>query len=204
VPQARAAATIMGEMHRALEDFPLERPNSLGADAWAPLLARCGHDLDAIRPGLYDRLSRALDAVLPLWDRAAPRSVIHADLFPDNVLTLGDRVTGIIDFYFACSDVRLYDLAVMHGSWCFDAKGEHYDSAIGEALLQGYAAGFGLADGDRTALPVLAMGGCIRFALTRAWDWLNTPADALVVRKDPLAYVRRLDHYAQHGTALFR
>ena len=204
VAQARAAARMMGEMHRALADFPLERPNSLGVDAWAPLLGRCGHDLDAIRPGLYDRISVALEDVLPRWDRTASRSVIHADLFPDNVLTLGDRVTGIIDFYFACSDVRLYDLAVMHGSWCFDTNGERYDAAISGALLDGYAAGFGLSDADRAALPVLAMGGCIRFALTRAWDWLNTPADALVTRKDPLAYVRRLDFYAQQGAALFR
>ena len=194
----------MGEMHHALADFPLERPNSLGVDGWAPLFGRCGQDLDTIRPGLYDRIASALDDVLPRWDRAAPRSVIHADLFPDNVLTLGDSVTGIIDFYFACSDVRLYDLAVMHGSWCFDARGEAYDAATSQALLQGYAAGFGLSANDREALPVLAMGGCIRFALTRAWDWLNTPPDALVTRKDPLAYVRRLDFYAQHGVALFR
>jgi homoserine kinase type II len=108
-------------------------------------------------------------------------------------------VTGLIDFYFACTDLRLYDLAIMHTAWSFDATGGRYDAAIGDALLAGYEASFGLSATDRAVLPVLAQGACIRFALTRAWDWLNTPADALVTRKDPLAYTRRLAHYRAAG-----
>ena len=130
-----------------------------------------------------------------------PTSAIHADLFPDNVLMLGDRVTGLIDFYFACTDIRAYDLAVMHTSWMFDARGENPDAAIGRGLLDGYIAAHPLSDAERAALPVLARGACIRFLLSRAWDWLHTPADALVTRKDPLAYLRRLDWYEANPDA---
>ena len=201
--QAHAAGTALGLMHAALADFTGGRPNALGVASWAPLLARCGRDLDRIDPGLHDTLAHALDEVLPRWDAGGATSVIHADLFPDNVLMLEDRVGGLIDFYFACTDLRLYDLAIMHGAWSFDAAGMHHDEAVGRALLDGYAQSFGLTSADRAQLPTLAMGGCIRFALTRAWDWLNPPADALVTRKDPLAYTRRLAFYRQAGAAPF-
>ena len=108
---------------------------------------------------------------------------------------LGDRVTGLIDFYFACTDIRAYDLAVMHGSWAFDAAGNPLHPAVGAALVEGFDATSPLSRAERDALPILARGACIRFLLTRAWDWLNTPPDALVTRKDPLAYLRRLDAY---------
>ena len=200
---AHAAALAMATMHRALADFMLERPNALGHQAWAPLFDRCGTDLDTIDPGLRATLARSLGQVLPAWPRHGDRLVIHADLFPDNVLMRGDDVTGLIDFYFACTDLRLYDLAIMHSAWAFDPSGTQFRADVGGALLKGYAAGFPLGDGDRAILSTLAMGACIRFALTRAWDWLNTPADALVTRKDPLAYTRRLHFYAEHGATVF-
>ena len=174
--QAHATGTMLGRMHAALADFGPTRPN---------------HELAA-----------ALDHVERGWPQDGGRCVIHADLFPDNVLMLGNRVTGLIDFYFACTDLRLYDLAVAHTSWSFDGGGR-YEAPVGRALLDGYADAFGLSADDRAQLPVLAMGACIRFALTRAWDWINTPADALVTRKDPLAYTRRLAFYRTAGQDLF-
>ena len=194
--QARAAGAALGRMHAGLEDFTLERPNSLGVDSWRPLLDRCGRDLERIAPGLQRDLSLAHDGVLAGWPTDdLPRAAIHADLFPDNVLMRGDRVAGLIDFYFACTDTRAYDLAVMHSAWAFDTTGTPAAPAIGRSLLDGYQAAFGLSERERAFLSVLAKGACLRFALTRAWDWLNTPADALVTRKDPLAYLRRLHFY---------
>ncbi len=201
--QARAAGAAMGTMHRALGDFTGERPNALGVASWVPLFKRCGRDLNRIDPGLERALASGIDDVVPFWNADGPTCVIHADLFPDNVLMLGDDVTGLIDFYFACTDLRLYDLAIMHTAWSFGLDGANYDAAVGQALLQGYADAFGLSADERAQLPVLAMGACLRFALTRAWDWLNTPADALVTRKDPLAYTRRLAFYQAHGAAAF-
>ena len=193
--QARAGGAALGRLHRATADFARTRPNDLGVAAWRPLLERCGTGIDAIDPGLSDTLAGALAHVEAAWPADGNACVIHADLFPDNVLMLGDEVTGLIDFYFACTDLRLYDLAVMHSAWSFDSGGTAYDAGVGDALLAGYGEAFPLSADDRAVLPVLARGACIRFALTRAWDWLNTPADALVTRKDPLAYVRRLQRY---------
>jgi homoserine kinase type II len=193
--QARAAAAALGALHRDLGDFAGTRPNTLGVASWRPLLERCGSALDGIAPGLFAQIDTALATVEAQWPHDLPRAAIHADLFPDNVLMLGDRVTGLIDFYFACTEIRAYDLAVMHGSWAFDAAGMPLDPAVGTALIEGYTDSFSLSAAERAALPVLACGACIRFLLTRAWDWLNTPADALVTRKDPLAYLRRLEAY---------
>jgi homoserine kinase type II len=193
--QARAAAAALGALHRDLGDFAGTRPNTLGVASWRPLLERCGSALDGIAPGLFAQIDTALATVEAQWPHDLPRAAIHADLFPDNVLMLGDRVTGLIDFYFACTEIRAYDLAVMHGSWAFDAAGKPLDPAVGTALIEGYTDSFSLSAAERAALPVLACGACIRFLLTRAWDWLNTPADALVTRKDPLAYLRRLEAY---------
>ncbi|MCD2324661.1 homoserine kinase [Sphingomonas sp. IC-56] len=201
--QAEAAGAALGTMHAALSDFGLDRPNTMGVDSWQAQFDRCGRDLDAIEAGLFDRVGRALDRMLARWPRDLPVSAIHADLFPDNVLMLGDTVTGLIDFYFACTDLRAYDLAVTHGAWAFDGSGRSFSPEIGTALLRGYERSQKLSAAERAALPTLAEGAALRFVLSRAWDWLNTPADALVTRKDPLAYLRRLDFYAAKGDALF-
>jgi homoserine kinase type II len=199
--QALAAGCALGGVHAAVADFEPTRANSMGIAQWRPLLERCGRDMDAIRTGLFDRVAAALDAVERDWPRDLPVGAIHADLFPDNVLMLGDEVTGLIDFYFACTDIRAYDVAVMHTSWTFNARGLNPSAGVGAALLDGYDRSFGLSAAERAALPVLARGACIRFLLSRAWDWLNTPADALVMRKDPLAYLARLDWYVANERA---
>lgn len=201
--QARAAAVALGRMHQGLADFTETRANRLGVAGWRPLLDRCGSDLDRIAPGLFERIDGALAGVERDWPIGLPVAAIHADLFPDNVLMLGERITGLIDFYFACTEIRAYDLAVMHSSWAFDGAGAANDAAVGRAIVAGYDSAFPLLPGERAALPVLAKGACIRFLLTRAWDWLNTPADALVTRKDPLAYLRRLEVYDTHAATLF-
>lgn len=195
IAQATNAGGALGRMHTALTDFPLVRENTMGFDHWPALYDRCGRALDEIRPGLYDDLGFQLDDVSSRWQSDLPTSTIHADLFPDNVLVRGDEVSGLIDFYFACTDIRAYDLAVMHTAWCFDGSGIVPDWTIGDALIAGYERAMPLEAAERAELGNLARGACIRFLLSRAWDWLNTPADALVTRKDPLAYWRRLEAY---------
>jgi homoserine kinase type II len=201
--QAHAAGSALGQMHGAVAEFALDRTNSMGSQTWRAQLARCGRELDTIEPGLFDRVDEALDRVLDRWPQHLPKSAVHADLFPDNVLMLGDEVTGLIDFYFASTDIRAYDLAVMHGAWAFDATGREYHPPVGRALINGYLHSFGLSEEERAALPVLAQGAALRFLLSRAWDWLNTPADAMVTRKDPLAYLRRYDFYRTMEAGLF-
>ena len=157
-----------------------------------------GHDRDP-RP----IAQHELDHLEARWPKDLPPGVIHADLFPDNVLMLGDAVSGMIDFYFACNEAMAYDLAVTHAAWSFDRRGSNFAPAIGAALIDGYDAVRPLQDDERAALPVLAQGACLRFVASRAEDWLDTPADALVTRKDPMDYVRRLNFYAEAGQGAF-
>jgi homoserine kinase type II len=166
------------------------------------LVEACGHDgMASIDPALAELVERELPLLEAGWPAALPRSVIHADLFPDNVLMLGERVTGLIDFYFACTDLAAYDIAVTHAAWCFDAEGRNYNPEISAALLAGYESLRPLSGDERAALPVLARTAALRFTMSRAYDWLNTPADALVTRKSPSAFARRLEFYADPGHA---
>lgn len=194
--QANAVGHALGTMHGALADFEGQRPNSLGPEGWYALAERCGDALDRIKPGLKGRVEQECAFLCAHWPAHLPQSVIHADLFPDNVLMVGDTVGAIIDFYFACTEIRAWDVAVTHAAWSFESNGTGYNATVGDAILAGYDTSFGLSEAERTAFPILARGACLRFLLTRAWDWLNTPADAIVTRKDPLAFLNRLEHYA--------
>ena len=194
--QAAAVGEALARMHAALADFTPTRANALGPAGWFALADKCGDDLDRIAPGLKHRVAEECAFIRAQWPQGLPIGAIHADLFPDNVLMVGEQVGALIDFTFACTEVRAWDLAVTHAAWSFDASGAVHDAGVGDALLAGYDAAFGRSTAERAAFTVLARGACLRFLLTRAWDWLNTPADALVVRKDPLAFLRRLDFYA--------
>ena len=199
--QACAAGAALGSLHKAAQGFAGERRNALDKAGWHALAARCGTDLDQIQPGLAQRVADELAWLDAHWPRDLPHSVIHADLFPDNVLMLGDEVTGLIDFYFSCTDIRAYDLAVTHSAWCFSNDGATWFGERAAALGAGYAEAHGLTEAERAAFPALCRGAALRFLLTRAYDWINTPADALVTRKDPLAYLRRLNFYAKADPA---
>lgn len=195
--QARNVGAALGAMHAALADFPLSRANGLGLAGWHELAKRCGPaGLEAITPGLAARIAHELAWLDHHWPRGLPQGVVHGDLFPDNVLMRGDEVGGLIDFYFAATEVRSWDLAVTHAAWSFSADGSCYDAAIGDAIIAGYDSVLDRSDAEHSAFLALARGACLRFLLTRAFDWVNTPPGALVVRKDPLAFLRRLDHYA--------
>lgn len=200
--QARAVGAALAQIHLAAADFPGRRANSLTLPDWVALAEACGAEgLHGIAAGLDRLVADELRHLARAWPRELPHSVIHADLFPDNVLMLGDRVTGLIDFYFACYDITAYDLAVTHAAWCFSNDGKCFDPALSEALLSGYEGVRPLLPEERAALPVLARGAAMRFLMTRAYDWMNTPADAMVTRKDPLAFARRLEFYADPANA---
>jgi homoserine kinase type II len=195
--QARAVGSALAQLHLAAADFPGSRANTMGLAEWQRLAAACGAEgLARIDPALPELVGRELEVLAREWPTDLPRSVIHADLFTDNVLMLGDRVSALIDFYFACTDITAYDVAVTHAEWCFDPSGQRFDPALSAALLAGYDAVRPLSANERAALPVLARGAALRFVMSRAWDWLNTPPGALVTPKDPMAFARRLQFYA--------
>lgn len=198
--QCEAAGAALGAMHRALEGYAGARENSMGHRHWRGVAEATG-DLDQVLPGLQAVVDTELAWLDANWPTDLPAHVIHADLFPDNVLMLGDRVTGLIDFYFAASDFRAYDLVITHASWAFSADGRHCDPARAQALMRGYASQVTLTAAEVAALPLLARGASLRFLLTRAHDWVHTPADALVTRKDPSPFLARLQCYSAADAA---
>jgi homoserine kinase type II len=186
-----ALGRAMAELHRAGADFPLRRVNALSVESWPGLFAAAGERADRVAPGLSGLVTEELTWLAARWPRGLPEGAIHADLFPDNVFFLGDRLSGIIDFYFACTDALSYDLAVCLNAWCFAADGA-FDAARGRALLAGYRAVRPLSRPEVEALPTLARGAALRFMLTRLVDWLNVPPGALVRPKDPREYLAKL------------
>lgn len=201
--QARAVGAALAQVHLAARDFAQHRADRLTPAANLETLRRCGAErLAAIHPELPAACALAQD-VAARWPGHLPRSIIHSDLFPDNVLMLGERVTGFIDFYFACDGMMAYDLAVTHAAWSFDLAGGRLSAPIGAALLEGYERVRPLDRAERAALPLLAEGACLRFTASRAEDWLEPPAGAQVTRKDPMAFLRRWQCYRELGAALF-
>ena len=183
--------TALAQLHLAGTGYAPTRANALGPASWAPLLARSGARADEVQPGLATELASALDRIVATWPGNLPHGHIHADLFPDNVFFLDGRLSGLIDFYFAATDLLAYDLAVCLNAWCFEPDFS-FNVTSARALLAAYDAVRHLSDAERAALPVLCQGAALRFLLTRLYDWLNTPPGALVTRKDPVEYLRRL------------
>lgn len=181
----------LARLHLAADGFPLSRPNALGVSDWRILFEKIRNHADDIAPGLKSLIHDELMLIDSAWPEDLPRGIIHADLFPDNVFFLGDRLSGLIDFYFACNDALAYDLAICLNAWCFE-KDYSFNVTKGRALLEGYDSERRLSPAERAAMPLLARGAAIRFLLTRSYDWLNRPANALVTPHNPLDYVRRL------------
>jgi homoserine kinase type II len=197
----RPLGDALARLHLAGLSYAPVRANALGPEAWQPLLEKCRARADEVQPGLAAELEVACARILGAWPGvdALPRGQIHADLFPDNVFFLGPRLSGLIDFYFACTDFLAYDIAICLNAWCFEADFA-FNATRARALLAGYGAIRPLTPAERAALPVLAQGAALRFLLTRLFDWLNTPPGALVTRKSPLDYVKRLRfHLATQG-----
>jgi homoserine kinase type II len=191
LPQCLAIGAALARMHRALEGFELTRANALGPQGWEALIRPRLAAAEYLRPGLAASVERDLDEVRARWPDDLPRGAIHADLFPDNALFVGERLSGVIDFYFACTDFLSYDLAVCLNAWCFEDE-RVYDAEKGRALIAGYESERPLSGVERAALPTLARGAALRFFATRLADWAETPAGALVKPKKPLEYADKL------------
>ena len=193
-PSAGHCATVgrgLAQLHLAGRDFPAKRANALSVGGWRALYEGVAWRCDDVQPGLRDTIARELAHLEAVWPRDLPHGVIHADLFPDNVFFLGNELSGLIDFYFACTDTLAYDVAICLNAWCFETD-HSYNVTKGRGLLQAYANARPLTQAELDALPLLARGAALRFLLTRLVDWLDVPPGALVRPKDPLEYFRKL------------
>jgi homoserine kinase type II len=181
----------LAQLHLAGKDFAIRRPNALSVAGWGPLFDGSRRHADEVSPGLAAELAAEIDFFNANWPKDLPGGVIHADLFPDNVFFLHDKLSGLIDFYFACNDFLAYDVAVCLNAWCFEPD-RSCNVTKARALISASDEVRPLSAAERAALPVLARGAALRFLLTRLYDWIHTPSTALVSRKDPLEYLARL------------
>jgi homoserine kinase type II len=195
-----AVGEALAQLHLAGADFAMTRRNGLSVEGWRPLFETAGPRADKVQAGLREAIAAELIRLERDWPRDLPQGVIHADLFPDNVFFLGDRLSGLIDFYFACTDALAYDVAVCLNAWCFESD-HSYNMTKGRALLYGYMRKRALSAPEIAALPILCRGAALRFLLTRLVDWLEVPAGALVKPKDPLEYYRKLRFHQTNTSA---
>jgi homoserine kinase type II len=186
-----ALGAALAKLHLAGLDFKKSRANALSVAGWRPLYENCRERANELHHDLQQCLTAELSHLETAWPHELPQGVIHADLFPDNVFFLGDKLSGLIDFYFACTDALAYDVAICLNAWCFETD-HSYNVTKGRSLLQAYAHERALSQEERRALPLLARGAAMRFLLTRLVDWFDVPAGALVRPKDPLEYYRKL------------
>ena len=186
-----ALGEALAKLHLAGLDFKNSRANALSVEGWRPLYEKCCERANEVQRDLQQFLAAELSHLEQAWPRKLPQGVIHADLFPDNVFFLGNKLSGLIDFYFACTDALAYDVAICLNAWCFETD-HSFNVTKGRSLLQSYAQARPLSDEERSALPLLARGAALRFLLTRLVDWFDVPPGALVRPKDPLEYYRKL------------
>ena len=191
IEQCASLGKALGKLHVAGESFAQIRANSLSLSGWTPLANALGDRADSVISGLAGEIGKELAYLDKAWPRDLPHGVIHADLFPDNVFFLGQEVSGLIDFYFACNDMLAYDIAICLNAWCFESDAS-FNITKARAFLQSYEGVRALSAAELAALPTLARGAALRFLLTRSYDWVNTDGEALVKRKDPNEYLRKL------------
>jgi len=187
----RLLGGTLATMHLVGERFSKSRPNDLGLKGLEKLFDSCENKADSVRKGLTSEIREELDLLSKDWPRGLPEGIIHADLFPDNVFFLGNKLSGFIDFYFACNDFFAYELAICLNAWCFEADGSFNITNAGH-MISAYRTVRPLSPEEVEALPVLSRGAAMRFLLTRLYDWLNQEDGALVRPKDPLEFLRRL------------
>ena len=200
VEHCRETGKAIAAMHLAGEGFEITRRNALSVSGWRPLWDKSEARVHEIDAALRDEIPQELTFLETHWPKTLPTGVIHADAFPDNVFFLGETFSGLIDFYFACNDFLAYDVAICLNAWCFEKDGS-FNLTKGMALLEGYQEVRPLSTEEIAALPILARGSALRFFLTRLYDWLETPPGALVVKKDPLEYLRKLRFHAHVKSA---
>lgn len=196
----REVGRALAEMHLAGADFSITRKNALSVGGWRPLWEKSAERADEVEKGLEREIAGELAFLEANWPAGLPAGVIHADLFQDNVFFIGDRLSGLIDFYFACNDLLAYDVSICLNAWCFE-KDASYNLTKGAALLAGYQSVRPLQDAELEALPLLCRGSAIRFMLTRLYDWLTIPDGPLIKKRDPLEYLRRMRFHRQIRSA---
>ena len=171
--------------------FKGKRENDLNYRSWHQLFRKGITKNNLYKKSLLNEIEQIIKKTVDDWPSDLENGHIHADLFPNNVFFTNNKLSGIIDFYFACYDILAYDIAICINSWCFNENGKFSQSNL-EALLLGYSEIKKLRDNEKENLLLLTKGAAIRFFLTRLFDWYNTPSDANVKKLNPNEYLDKV------------
>ena len=186
----------LAKMHGALADYAVQRENDLSIDGWKALFEKVRSGANSVEPGLEKLIESELVYLSEQWPKNLPKGTIHADLFPDNILFTGLKITGVIDFYFGCTDTLAYDLAICINAWCFD-DAHDFVAEKAKRMIEMYDVERSLSPAEIEAMPTLCRGAALRFLLTRLYDWLNPVEGAVVRPKRPDDYIKRLKFHQQ-------
>ena len=194
---------MIGIMHKKFEGTRLKRNNNLSTDAWEKIFLECkgsisNFELTKLDANLINLITETLAECKSCWPYHLPKGIIHGDLFPDNIFFEKDKVTGIIDFYFSCNEIRFYEIAIALNALCFD---DHHNLNRDKAknLILGYNSKFKIAIEELNYINILAKGASLRFLLTRLYDWFKTPEYSFVKKKDPKEYIKKLNYFHENN-----
>lgn len=195
--QCAKVGEVLAQLHLKSADFNGKRINALNPQGWGELVNATRDNADTIEKGLGELITTQYDSLKQKWPDTLPNGIIHADLFKDNIFFKDDNVCGVIDFYFACNDILAYDLAIAINAWAFDDTNTFMPQQA-QAFIQGYQNLRELSQDEKMMFPILLQGAALRFLLTRIYDWLNVPDNAIVVPHDPKVFSERLRYFVQH------
>ena len=185
------------KLHMITKNLNIKRTNRLSVNSWRLIYRKIQKDCSKIYPNLTKIIETNLDVIENKWPKNIPCGIIHADLFPDNIFFKGNKLTGIIDFYFSCYDFYALEIAICLNALCFEGKNEDLSFNVTKAkkFIDGYSSIRKLTEEEKESLKILCQGAAMRFLLTRVFDYLNLTEDALVKIKDPVEYLKRLEFH---------
>jgi len=184
----------IAKFHRASKKIKLYRKNSLSLKDWPKLLNKIGNKSKIINPNLSSLMKNSFLQIKNKWPKNLPFGIIHADLFIDNIFFKKNKFHGYIDFYFACNDFLMYEIAICINALCFDKKNNKFvfNKKKSTNLIKGYSKIRRISDKEKKSLNILCRGAALRYLLTRTYDYLNTPKSAVIKIKNPREYIQKL------------
>ena len=184
----------IAKLHRASKKIKLYRKNSLSLKEWPKLLNKIGNKSKIINPNLNSLMKNSFLQIKNKWPKNLPFGIIHADLFIDNIFFKKNKFHGYIDFYFACNDFLMYEIAICINALCFDKKNNKFifNKKKSTNLIRGYSKIRKFSVKEKKSLNVLCKGAALRYLLTRTYDYLNTPKNAVIKIKNPREYIQKL------------
>ena len=187
----------IAKLHMASKKIKLYRRNSLSISSWPKLLSKINIKIDKISKNLKSLMKNELIQIKKKWPKNLPKGIIHSDLFVDNIIFHKKKFHGFIDFYFSCNDYLSYELATCVNALCFIKKKNNYilDKKKSSNLLRGYESIRKLSSPEKKNFNTMCRGSALRYLLTRAYDYLNTPKNAIIKIKDPKEYVQKLNYH---------